>query len=92
MVGWLCKNISNRVETVYSNFFAKHFALKTMYTKEGISINEWHIITVELLLFRYAGINASDINFSAGRYSPPNTPLPMDVGLEVSTSWLLCVL
>lgn len=40
---------------------------------------------IVLLLFRYAGVNATDVNFSAGRYSGPNPPLPMDVGLEVNS-------
>ena len=35
-------------------------------------------------LCRYVGINASDINWSAGRYGPV-TQLPMDAGFEVCT-------
>jgi len=35
-----------------------------------------------LIKTKYAGINATDINFSAGRYSGANPKLPLDVGLE----------
>ena len=38
-----------------------------------------------LSVFRYVGINASDVNFSAGRYDPSARP-PFDAGFEVS-SW-----
>ena len=45
-------------------------------------------LTTELSLFstvisRYVGINATDINHSAGRYDPGKSP-PLDAGLEVS--------
>ena len=40
-------------------------------------------LTQILLLFRYVGINASDVNFSAGRYDPSACP-PFDAGFEVS--------
>ncbi|XP_066922901.1 prostaglandin reductase-3-like [Clytia hemisphaerica] len=35
-----------------------------------------------LVKARYAGINATDINYTAGRYTKPGTPLPLDAGLE----------
>jgi NADPH:quinone reductase-like Zn-dependent oxidoreductase len=35
-----------------------------------------------LVQVHYAGVNASDVNFTAGRYVP-NMALPCDVGFEV---------
>ena len=43
----------------------------------------------EILTFRYAGINASDINFTAGRYDSTMKP-PFDVGFEVHTQYIIC--
>lgn len=40
-------------------------------------------IKVTLFLFRYVGINASDINHSAGRYDPTVKP-PFECGFEVN--------
>lgn len=40
-----------------------------------------HYLFVSFSLFRYVGINASDINYSAGRYDPSVTP-PFDIGFE----------
>jgi len=35
-----------------------------------------------IVISRYVGINATDINHSAGRYDPGKSP-PLDAGLEV---------
>lgn len=38
------------------------------------------------VMFRFVGINASDINHSAGRYDPGRKP-PIDCGFEVYTNY-----
>ena len=45
-----------------------------------------------LVKARYAGINATDINVTAGRYGPAGQPLPFDVGLEGKVAVYFCLL
>ena len=44
-----------------------------------------------LPFYRYAGINATDINYVAGRYGNVTT-LPFDVGLEVGVIHMLYIM
>ncbi len=37
-----------------------------------------------MIFFRFLGINATDVNVAAGRYSPGQQP-PLETGLEAST-------
>ena len=56
-------------------FYCKNYSRSPYYTK-------WITKFLKHLLSRYVGINATEINHSAGRYHPGQSP-PLEAGLEV---------
>lgn len=47
-----------------------------------VHIKEIQLYFCRINSYRYVGINATDINHSAGRYNPGQSP-PLEAGLEV---------